>query len=110
MELESYFDFSPDGIRLKKTRVYLEDIIKRYFEGDSPEEINTHFPTVTVEQAYASVLYYLVNRSKVDEYTKEMKKEARARHQEYLKHPSDFHISLKKRIEALRKQGNEILR
>jgi|GEM_PF-3178519 len=46
MELESYFDFLPDGdIRIKGTRVYLEDIIGRYFEGDSPEEINSHFPT-----------------------------------------------------------------
>jgi hypothetical protein len=32
MELENYFDFLPDGsIKIKGTRVYLEDVIERYF-------------------------------------------------------------------------------
>lgn len=105
MELESYFDFLPEGdIRIKGTRVYLEDVIERYFEGDSPEEINSHFPTVTVEQAYATVLYYLANRPKLDKYLKQIKEEAELKHQEYLKHPSEFHLRLKKRVEALREE------
>lgn len=105
MELESFFEFLPEGdIRLKGTRVYLEDVIKRYFEGDSPEEITLHFPTVTAEQTYATILYYLTNQPKINQYLARMEAEARARYQEYLKHPSDLQLSLKKRVEILRQQ------
>jgi uncharacterized protein (DUF433 family) len=69
MQLESYFEFLPDSrIKLKGTRVYLEDVIERYFEGESPEEVTSHFPSVSVEQAYATILYYLANRPKMDIY------------------------------------------
>lgn len=109
MELESYFDFLPDGdIRIRGTRVYLEDVIRYYYEGESPEGIHDHFSTVTVEQAYATILYYLANRADMDAYIKRMEEEAEQRYQEYMKHPSEFHLSLKKRVDALRKQKGEV--
>ncbi len=108
MELESYFDFLPDGdIRIKGTRVYLEDVIRQYHEGYSPEEINSHLPSVEVEQAYATILYYLANRAEMDEYIRRLRAEADAKYQEYQKNPSELQLSLRKRKEALLKQRLE---
>ncbi len=111
MELESYFDFLPDGdIRIKGTRVYLEDVIKMYLEGESPEEITTaHFLTLSLEQAYATILYYLANRLKMDAYIAQKKAEAETRYQEYTTHPSEFHLSLKKRVAALRQERKKLV-
>jgi hypothetical protein len=40
MLLEDYFDFlSPDDIRIKGHRIGIQDVIKYYLSGYSPEEI-----------------------------------------------------------------------
>ena len=63
MELESYFEFqSPDDIRLKGTRVGIETIISNYLQGASPEEITARYRTLTLEQVYATITYYLAKR------------------------------------------------
>jgi uncharacterized protein (DUF433 family) len=108
MELESYFDFLPDGeIRIKGHRVYLEDVVREYKRGMDLEALIERFDTLSVEEIQACINYYLANRSKVDEYIKTLEEETQARYQEYLKNPSEFRISLKKRVEALRKQREE---
>ena len=111
MELERYFDFLPDtDIRIRGTRIYLEDVVKMYLEGESLENITTdHFPTLNLEQTYATILYYLANRSKMDAQIAKRKTEAEIRHQEYLKQPSDFHLSLKQRVEAIRQQRQALI-
>ncbi|NOZ60463.1 MAG: DUF433 domain-containing protein, partial [Calditrichaeota bacterium] len=69
MELESYFEFvSPEDIRIKGTRVGIETVLDDYLEGASPEEIAVRYPTLTLEQVYATITYYLHNKNKVDEY------------------------------------------
>lgn len=105
MELESYFEFlGKDGIKIKGTRVYLEDVVRQYYRGEAPEQIHESFPSVSIEQAYATILYYLANRTDMDAYIKTMREETEQRYQEYMKNPSEFQISLKKRVEALRRQ------
>ncbi|NEP58991.1 MAG: DUF433 domain-containing protein [Symploca sp. SIO2G7] len=68
--LEKYFHFyRPDDIRLKGTRVGIEHILKEYIHnGKSPEEIDSHFSTVSLEQIYATILYYLRNQEAVGKY------------------------------------------
>lgn len=69
MELEHYFDFlSKDDIRVKRTRVGIETILEDYFNGSSPEEIAMRYRSVSLEQVYATITYYLHNRNEVDTY------------------------------------------
>ncbi|HAC65108.1 MAG TPA: hypothetical protein DCF68_16655 [Cyanothece sp. UBA12306] len=70
MELENYFEFlSEDDIRLKGTRVGIESILYEYiYKQRPPEEIIKHFSGITLEQTYATVLYYLHNKETVSKY------------------------------------------
>lgn len=70
MQLENYFDFlAPDDIRIKGSRVGIESILYDYIYRDQkPEEVQQHFPTLTLEEIYATILYYLQNREKVETY------------------------------------------
>lgn len=73
MQLEDYFDFlAPDDIRVKGHRVGIESVLYEYlFRERRPEEIAQRFPSLTLEQIYATILYYLHNRAKVEAYMKE---------------------------------------
>lgn len=69
MELESYFDFlSPEEIRIKGTRIGIETVLEDYLEGASPEEIAARYRSLSLEQVYATLLYYFRNRAQVDAY------------------------------------------
>ncbi|HAX74356.1 MAG TPA: hypothetical protein DCY88_00590 [Cyanobacteria bacterium UBA11372] len=70
MQLEDYFDFlAPKDIRIKGTRVGIESILYEYIHRKlSPEEIVPKFRTVTLEQVYATILYYLHNKESVGKY------------------------------------------
>ncbi len=70
MQLEDYFDFlAPDDIRIKGTRVGIETILYDFIHRRrSPEEIVASYPSLTLEQVYATILYYLHNRQQVDAY------------------------------------------
>lgn len=70
MQLQDYFDFlAPDDIRVKGTRVGIESILYEYIYHNFPaEEIVKHFSTITLEQVYATILYYLHEKEAVSQY------------------------------------------
>lgn len=70
MQLKDYFNFlAPDDIRLQGTRIGIESILYEYiYHCKTPEEIAAQFHTVTLEQVYATILYYLHNKSEVNAY------------------------------------------
>ncbi len=70
MHLEDYFDFlRPDDIRLRGHRIGIESILYAYIhQAMTPEEIAAQFPTLTLDQVYATILYYLRNKEQVHAY------------------------------------------
>jgi uncharacterized protein (DUF433 family) len=70
MQIEDYFDFlEPNDIRLKGHRIGIESILYEYIHNaQTPEEILTCFPTLTLEKVYATILYYLQNKEEIDRY------------------------------------------
>ncbi|MBN1873391.1 MAG: DUF433 domain-containing protein [Anaerolineae bacterium] len=70
MQLEAYFDFhAPDDIRLKGHRMGIETILLDYLElGLSPETIVVRYPTLTLEEAYATLTYYWRHQAQMDAY------------------------------------------
>lgn len=70
MRLEDYFNFlAPDDIRLKGTRIGIETILfDHLFRDKSPEEIANTYTSLTLEQVYATILYYLHHKEAVEVY------------------------------------------
>lgn len=69
MLLEDYFDFlEPDVIRLKGHRIGIEDVIELYEQGYSAEQVVLYYPTLTLEEVYAALTYYLHNKSEMQAY------------------------------------------
>ena len=70
MQLEDYFDFQrPNDIRVKGTRIGIETILYDFIHRScSPEQIAQTYPSLTLEQVYATILYYLHNKEAVSKY------------------------------------------
>jgi uncharacterized protein (DUF433 family) len=70
MRLEDYFDFvGPDDIRIRGTRVGIETVLYDFIHrGHAPEEIAQSYPTLELEQIYATVTYYLHDNARVSQY------------------------------------------
>lgn len=73
MQLEEYFDFlAPDDIRIRGTRVGIETVLYDHIHRSrTPEQIVASYPSLTLEQAYATIVYYLRNRELVEDYLTE---------------------------------------
>ena len=70
MQLEDYFNFlAPDDIRLKGTRVGIETILYDFLQrGRTPEKIAATYPSLTLEQVYATLTYSLHNQAAMSQY------------------------------------------
>ncbi|GDZ94940.1 hypothetical protein PA905_29770 [Planktothrix agardhii CCAP 1459/11A] len=70
MQLEEYFDFQrPDDIRVKGTRIGIETILYDFIHrARTPEQIAQTYPSLNLEQVYATILYYLHNKEAVSNY------------------------------------------
>ena len=103
MEWNSYFDFlSADDIRIKGTRVGIETVLDDYLSGASPEEIAARYRTLTLEQVYATITYYLHNQQEIDEYLERWRAYADAAWQEQQRNPPEFVRELRERIRRKR--------
>lgn len=103
MQLEDYFDFlAPDDIRLKGTRVGIETILYDYIHrSQPPKAIARRYPSVTLEQVYATITYYLHNKNVVDAYLTEWIEHGQRMRREQAKNPTPTILRLR-RIKAER--------
>ncbi|WP_414545240.1 DUF433 domain-containing protein [Nostoc sp. CCY0012] len=71
-DIADYFNFfSPGDIRIKNSRIGIETILYEYIDcGRSPEEIAQIYQSISLEQVYATILYYLQNQETVSDYMK----------------------------------------
>src|SRR5258708_1008940 len=109
MRLEDYFEFEKfdtkfgpvERIRIKGHRIDIEHVIEAFNNSQSGERILESYPTLTLEEVYATITYYLHNRPQVDAYIKQGEAIAEAFYQEHLQRgPSE----VSKRLRALRAQ------
>ena len=56
------------GWRIADSRVSLDSVVCAYWEGKSPEAIAEEFPTLSSEQVYGAIAFYLRNKQVIDEY------------------------------------------
>jgi uncharacterized protein (DUF433 family) len=108
MELENYFDFlAPDNIRIKGTRIGIETVLYEYIHrGQSPEAIVARYPSLFLEQVYATITYYLHNQEAVNAYLEDWLEDSRQRREAQERTPPPVVIKL--RALAAQRQGAEI--
>lgn len=99
MEWNDYFDFlSADDIRIKGTRVGIETVLDDYLSGASPEEIAARYRTLTLEQVYATITFYLHNQKEIDEYLERWRVYTEAAWQEQQRNPPPLVVELRERM------------
>jgi uncharacterized protein (DUF433 family) len=98
MDLSSYFDFlAPNDIRIKGHRIGIESILYEYIHNErSAEQINQEFPTLTLEQIYATILYYLHSKDRIDQYLTEWLEFGERMRAEQAKNPTPFMLKVRK--------------
>lgn len=67
---QSYVNKTASGFRVSDTRVSLDSVVYAFLDGQTPEAIAQCFPTLTLEQVYGAITFYLHNRAEIDEYLK----------------------------------------
>ncbi|MFN8481600.1 MAG: DUF433 domain-containing protein [Anaerolineae bacterium] len=106
MELEQYLDFvAPDDIRIRGHRIGIDDVLYYYREGYSPDEILAQFPSLRLEEIYATITYYLHNRSEVDAYLARLNRWREQRYEESRSNPSP----LAERLRAIKAERQQDL-
>jgi uncharacterized protein (DUF433 family) len=64
----NYISVEGDSYRITGTRVSLDSVVYDYLSGLSPESIADNFDTLSLEQVYGAITFYLSHRSEVDQY------------------------------------------
>ncbi len=62
--------------RIGQTNVLLDLVIYAYQQGSTPETITDYYPTLSLDDVYFAIGYYLRHRNEVETYHKDQKTEA----------------------------------
>ncbi len=69
MTVKSYASQDQNGAhRVGETRVSLDSVVHGFHKGLSAETIAEQYPTLTLEEVYRAIAFYLANHNEIDEY------------------------------------------
>lgn len=113
MHIEAYFDFvSPEEIQIKGHRIWIENILYEYLHNAmSPDELADRFPTLTMEQILATLLYYHQHKAELDQYLADWLEYSHRMWREQQANPTPDMIRLRKlkaAREAQRRQQEQV--
>lgn len=96
-------------LRVGNTRILLDLVIYSFRLGHTPETITSQYPSLSLDDVYLAIGYYLRHRAEVDEYLHQQEAEAEAFRQAYEReHPPKLtRAVLLERLEAKRKASDE---
>ena len=72
---KEYVELKEGAYRVGGTRVSLDSVVYGFRRGASPEAIQRSFPSLTLEQVYGAIAFYLANQPEVDRYLLEGEEE-----------------------------------
>jgi|SRR5215831_888501 len=67
----AYVEQHDGGYWLKGSRVSLDSIVYEFNDGAPPESIRRAFPTLSLEQVYGAITFYLSKQAEIDSYRAE---------------------------------------
>jgi uncharacterized protein (DUF433 family) len=95
----NFFEHRESGFYLVGSRVPIDRIVREYRDGEQPEAIRSHYPTLSLEQVNGAIAFYLGHKDEVEKVMAERKQVE----DEFSKtHPAPAH--LKAKIERARQQ------
>ncbi len=71
---QEYVEKRNGGYYVIGSRVSLESVIYPFLDGASPETIVDEFPSLSLEQVYGIITFYLANRAKIEAYLRDIEK------------------------------------
>jgi uncharacterized protein (DUF433 family) len=85
------------GWRITGSRISIDAIVHDYWQGRTPEAIREDFPTLSLEQIYGAIAFYLGHREEIDRYLVEqearweqLRQESEVRNAALLKRLRDY--------------------
>jgi len=73
--IQQYVEQRNGGYYIAGSRVSLDSIVYAFRCGDSPEAIRQSFPSLSLEQVYGAIAYYLADKEAIDTYLIETEKQ-----------------------------------
>lgn len=116
MQLEDYFEFEKfdtkfgpvERIRIRGHRITIQNIIDPFNQGLGPDVIQRDYcDTLTLEEIYATITYYLHNKAQIDDYIRRGEEVADAYYQEHLKRQPDEVTKRLQRLASERPQDSD---
>jgi uncharacterized protein (DUF433 family) len=99
MERGEYIEQRNGGFYVAGTRVSLDSIVYSFKAGDSPETIRQNFSSLSLEQVYGAIAFYLAHEQEVDTNVREGEEEI----QRSVPHLSESRPELYARLERARR-------
>jgi uncharacterized protein (DUF433 family) len=82
---KDYVERRHDSFYLIGSRVPLAHVVSEFQNGEDPEAIRLHYPTLSLEQVYGAITFYLGNKEEVEQDMAERRREE----EEFIKtHPN----------------------
>ena len=101
-----YVEQREDVYWIAGTRISLDSVVLAFLQGWSPETIAAEcFPSLTLEQVYGAIAYYLGHRSEIDTYLQQAEAEFVALQQTTRQMDQPFHEKL---MQARRSQMAQV--
>jgi uncharacterized protein (DUF433 family) len=69
--MSEYIEQRNGGYYVAGTRVSLDSVVYAFRGGDSAETIQQNFPSLTLEQVYGAVAFYLAYQAEIDANVRE---------------------------------------
>ena len=69
--MREYVQERGGGYYFTESRVSLESVVYEFLRGESPEAIVQAFPSLSLEQVYGGITFYLAHRAEIDAYLKQ---------------------------------------
>jgi uncharacterized protein (DUF433 family) len=68
---KEYVEYREGGYQIAGTRVSLDSVVYAFLDGLSPESTAESFDTLTLEEVYGTLAFYLGHRQEIDAYLRQ---------------------------------------
>jgi uncharacterized protein (DUF433 family) len=82
--------------RVAGSRVSLDSLVYLFREGHSPESMVESYPTLSLENVYGALAFYLANQAMIDQYLREGEQVAEAEYQRSRRENADLIAKLQR--------------
>jgi uncharacterized protein (DUF433 family) len=92
---KQYVEYRDSGYWIAGSRVSLDSVVLAFQDGLSPETIVAEcFPTLTLEQVYGAITYYLGHCAEIDAYLEQAEDEFEVLREATRKADPEFYLKL----------------